>query len=38
LKGSFTNRQERKEVSWPEMPQDFEEWEPKKKMSGKRFK
>jgi O-methyltransferase involved in polyketide biosynthesis len=31
LKGSFMNRQGRKEVTWPEMPQDFEEWEPKKK-------
>jgi hypothetical protein len=28
LKGSFMNRQCRKEVPWPEISQDFEEWEP----------
>ena len=31
LKGCFTNRQDRKEVPQPEVPQDFEAWEPKKK-------
>ena len=30
LKGHFTNRQERKEVPWPDIPADFE-WEPKKR-------
>ncbi len=26
----FTNRQGRKDVHWPEIPTDFEDWEPKK--------
>ena len=26
LKGHFTNRQERKEVPWPDIPADFEDW------------
>ena len=35
LKGNFTNRQERKEVPWPDIPADFEDWEPKKRMTQK---
>ena len=31
LKGRFTNRQGRKDVPWPGIPDDFEEWELKKK-------
>ena len=31
LKGSSTNGQVRKEVSWSEIPQDFEAWDLKKK-------
>ena len=30
LKGRFTNRQGRKDISWPEIPFDFDEFEPKK--------
>jgi hypothetical protein len=26
LKGHFTSRQERKEVPWPYIPADFEDW------------
>jgi hypothetical protein len=31
LKCSYTNRQGRKEVPWPEVPQDFEAWNQRKK-------
>jgi len=31
LKGVFTNRQGRKEVPWPEIHHDFDDWEPKEK-------
>ena len=31
LKGHFTNRQKRKEVPWPDILADFENWEPKKR-------
>ena len=31
LRGRFTNRQGRKDVPWPGIPTDFEDWEPKKK-------
>ena len=30
LRGHFTNRQEQNEIFLPEIPDDFEEWEPKK--------
>ena len=33
LNGHFTNRQERKEVPWPDIPADFEDCEPKKRMA-----
>ena len=35
LKGSFTIRKGGKEVLWLEVPQDFEGWEPKKRMGEK---
>ena len=31
LKGHFTNRQGRKDISWPEIPIDFDEFEPPKR-------
>ena len=31
LRGRFTNKQGRKDVPWPGIPTDFEDWEPKKK-------
>jgi hypothetical protein len=38
LKGHFTNRQGRKEVSWLDIPSHFEGWEPKKRRARKRVK
>jgi hypothetical protein len=29
--GRYTHRQKRKEVSWPEIPQDFDGWALKKR-------
>ena len=37
LECSFMNGQGRKEVPWTEIPQDFEEWDPKKKRGKKGF-
>ena len=33
--GRFTGRQDRNEISWPEIPEDFEDWRPKKKRAKK---
>ena len=30
LKGNFTNRHSRKEVQWPEVSRDFDDWTAKK--------
>ena len=35
LMGRYTHRQKRKEVSWPEIPQDFDGWAPKKEETYK---
>ena len=35
-KGHFTNRQGRKDISWPEIPIDFEDIEPPKRRVTKR--
>ena len=37
LKGHFRNRQGRTEVPWPDIPSDFEGWEPQKRNHQKRF-
>lgn len=34
LKGKFTHRQKRSEVPWPELPEGFQEFSPKKKRHG----
>jgi hypothetical protein len=31
LMGRYTHRQKRKDVAWPEIPEDFDEWAPKKR-------
>ena len=31
LKGNFKHRQKRSDVSWPDIPSDFDEWAPPKK-------
>ncbi len=31
LRGCFTNRHGRTDVPWPDIPMDFEDWEPNKK-------
>ena len=31
LKGNFKHRQNRGEVAWPDIPEDFDEWTPPKK-------
>ncbi len=31
LLGRYTHRQKRKDVKWPEIPREFNEWVPKKK-------
>ena len=36
LKGHYTNRKDHKAVPWPEIPLDFEEWEPKTKRATKK--
>ncbi len=36
LKGDFTNRQGRKDISWPEIPIDFDEYKPKIRRVTKR--
>jgi hypothetical protein len=35
LMGRYTHRQKRKERSWPEIPQDFDGWAPKKEKTYK---
>jgi hypothetical protein len=37
LMGRYTHRQKRKEVSWPEIPQDFDGWAPKKEETCKEW-
>lgn len=34
MKGNFTNRQGRKVVPWPGIPESFEDWEPQKNIKG----
>jgi len=35
LKGNFTNWQRRKELQWPDVPTDFDDWTAKKKRQSK---
>ena len=35
LKGNFTNRQSSKEVQWPNVPTDFDDWTEEKKRQRK---
>ena len=37
LMGRYTHKQKRKEVSWTEIPQDFDEWAPKKRRDLQRM-
>ena len=36
LLGRYTHRQKRNDVMWPEVPQDFDGWSPKKKTKNLR--
>ena len=36
-RGTFTCRQNRKDVDWPDIPEDFVEWSPKKRRTQRKY-